>query len=391
MTRVDLSPLAWLDEVEQQRRAAGLRRSLRTRPAVGAELDLASNDYLGLSQHPVVIEGGVEALRTWGAGSTGSRLVTGNTELHENFESELAEFVGAESGLVFSSGYTANLGAVVALSGAGSLLVSDALTHASLVDACRLSRARVVVTPHRDVDAIDAALSARDEARAVVVTDSVFSADGVLAPLRELHDVCRRHGALLIVDEAHGLGVRGDGGRGLLHEVGLAGAPDVVVTTTLSKALGSQGGVVLGPAAVRDHLIDAARPFIFDTGLAPAAVGAAWAALGVLTAEPWRAGEVLRHAATLAQVCGVAEAPESAVVSVVLGDPEVALGAATGCLDRGVRVGCFRPPSVPAGTSRLRLTARASLDDDDLALARRVLTEVLPAARRSRPGGDIQQ
>ncbi|MDT5298289.1 MAG: 8-amino-7-oxononanoate synthase [Mycobacterium sp.] len=391
MTRVDLSPLAWLDEVEQQRRAAGLRRSLRTRPAVGAELDLASNDYLGLSQHPVVIEGGVEALRTWGAGSTGSRLVTGNTELHENFESELAEFVGAESGLVFSSGYTANLGAVVALSGAGSLLVSDALTHASLVDACRLSRARVVVTPHRDVDAIDAALSARDETRAVVVTDSVFSADGVLAPLRELHDVCRRHGALLIVDEAHGLGVRGDGGRGLLHEVGLAGAPDVVVTTTLSKALGSQGGVVLGPAAVRDHLIDAARPFIFDTGLAPAAVGAAWAALGVLTAEPWRAGEVLRHAATLAQVCGVAEAPESAVVSVVLGDPEVALGAATGCLDRGVRVGCFRPPSVPVGTSRLRLTARASLDDDDLALARRVLTEVLPAARRSRPGGDIQQ
>jgi 8-amino-7-oxononanoate synthase len=390
MTRVDLSPLAWLEDVERQRRAAGLRRSLRTRPAVGAELDLASNDYLGLSQHPVVIEGGVQALRTWGAGSTGSRLVTGNTELHENFESELADFVGAESGLVFSSGYTANLGAVVALSGAGSLLVSDALTHASLVDACRLSRARVVVTPHRDVDAVDAALSARDEARAVVVTDSVFSADGVLAPLRELHDVCRRNGALLIVDEAHGLGVRGDGGRGLLHEVGLAGAPDVVVTTTLSKALGSQGGVVLGPSAVRDHLIDAARPFIFDTGLAPAAVGAALAALGVLAAEPWRAGEVLRHAATLAQVCGVAEAPDSAVVSVILGEPEVALAAATGCLDRGVRVGCFRPPSVPVGTSRLRLTARASLDDDDLALAGRVLREVLAAARRSRSDGDIQ-
>ena len=390
MTRVGLSPLAWLEDVERQRRAAGLRRSLRARAAVGAELDLASNDYLGLSQHPAVIEGGVEALRTWGAGSTGSRLVTGNTELHENFESELADFVGAESGLVFSSGYTANLGAVVALSGAGSLLVSDALTHASLVDACRLSRARVVVTPHRDVDAVDAALSARDEARAVVVTDSVFSADGVLAPLRELHDVCRRHGALLIVDEAHGLGVRGDGGRGLLHEVGLAGAPDVVVTTTLSKALGSQGGVVLGPSAVRDHLIDAARPFIFDTGLAPAAVGAALAALGVLTAEPWRAGEVLRHAATLAQVCGVAEAPDSAVVSVILGEPEVALAAATGCLDRGVRVGCFRPPSVPVGTSRLRLTARASLDDDDLVLAGRVLTEVLAAARRSRPGGDIR-
>ena len=207
----------------------------------------------------------------------------------------------------------------------------------------------MVVTPHRDVDAVEAALAARAEERAVVVTDSVFSADGALAPLRALHDVCRRHGALLIVDEAHGLGVRGAGGRGLLHEVGLAGAPDVVMTTTLSKALGSQGGVVLGPAAVRDHLIDAARPFIFDTGLAPAAVGAAWAALRVLIAEPWRAHAVLAHAAALAEICGVAEQPESAVVSVILGEPEVAFAAAIACLDRGVRVGCFRPPTVPAG------------------------------------------
>ena len=163
-----------------------------------------------------------------------------------------------------------------------------------------------------------------------MVTDSVFSADGVLAPLRALHDVCRRHGALLIVDEAHGLGVRGGGGRGLLHEVGLAGAPDVVMTTTLSKALGSQGGVVLGPAAVRAHLIDAARPFIFDTGLAPAAVGAALAALRVLIDEPWRAQAVLDHASALAEICGVAERPDSAVVSVILGEPEVALAAAVG-------------------------------------------------------------
>ena len=142
------------------------------------------------------------------------------------------------------------------------------------------------MTPHRDVGAVDAALGSRGEERAVVITDSVFSADGALAPLRELHDVCRRHRALLIVDEAHGLGVRG--GRGLLHELGLAGAPDVVMTTTLSKALGSQGGVVLGPAQVRAHLIDAARPFIFDTGLAPAAVGAARAALHIL--RPSRGG-----------------------------------------------------------------------------------------------------
>lgn len=376
-----LSPLSWLEDVERQRRAAGLRRSLRTRPPVGTELDLASNDYLGLAAHPAVIDGGVEALRTWGAGSTGSRLVTGNTELHEGFEEALAEFVGAESALVFSSGYTANLGAVVALSGPGSLLVSDAYTHASLVDACRLSRARVLVTPHRDVDAVDETLAARSEERAVVLTDSVFSADGAMAPMRTLHDVCRRHGALLIVDEAHGLGVRGDGGRGLLHEVGLAGAPDVVMTTTLSKALGSQGGVVLGPKQVRDHLIDAARPFIFDTGLAPAAVGAAWAALNVLIAEPWRADAVLAHAGALAEVCRVPETPGSAVVSVILGEPEVAFAAANGCLERGLRVGCFRPPTVPVGTSRLRLTARASLTDEDLALARRVLTEVLALAR----------
>jgi 8-amino-7-oxononanoate synthase len=378
---IDLSPLAWLDELEQERRRAGLRRSLRPRPAVATELDLASNDYLGLSQHPDVIEGGVQALRTWGAGATGSRLVTGDTELHQEFESELAEFVGASAGLVFSSGYTANLGAVVGLSGPGSLLVSDAHSHASLVDACRLSRARVAITPHRDVDAVNAALASRDEDRAVVVTDSVFSADGALAPIRALHDVCRAHRALLIVDEAHGLGVRG-GGRGLLHELGLAGAPDVVMTTTLSKALGSQGGVVLGPAAVRAHLIDAARSFIFDTGLAPAAVGAARAALRVLKAEAWRPQAVLEHARTLAGICGVPEMPQSAVVSVVLGDPEVAVAAATACLDAGVRVGCFRPPTVPAGTSRLRLSARASLDAAELELAHQVLTDVLLAARR---------
>ncbi len=378
---IQTSPLAWLDEVDRQRREAGLRRSLRPRPAVATELDLASNDYLGLSQHPDVIDGGVAALRVWGAGATGSRLVTGDTELHQEFESELAEFVGASAGLVFSSGYTANLGAVVGLSGPGSLLVSDAYSHASLVDACRLSRARVVVTPHRNVDAVDTALASRHEQRAVVVTDAVFSADGTLAPIRELHDVCRRHRALLIVDEAHGLGVRGRG-RGLLHELGLAGAPDVVMTTTLSKALGSQGGVVLGPAAVRAHLIDAARPFIFDTGLAPAAVGAARAALRVLKAETWRPEAVLKHARELAQVCGVPEVPQSAVVSVILGEPEVALAAAINCLDAGVRVGCFRPPTVPAGTSRLRLTARASLDAAELELARQVLTEVLLAARR---------
>ncbi len=373
----DTSPLAWLDDVARQRRTAGLRRSLRTRQAVAAQVDLASNDYLGLSRHPAVIEGGVQALLTWGAGSTGSRLVTGNTALHEEFETALAGFTGAETALVFSSGYTANLAAVTALSGPGTLVVSDAAVHASLVDACRLSRARVVVAPHRDPEAVGAALAARAEDRALVLTDSVFSTDGALAPLRRLHEVCRAHGAVLLVDEAHGLGVRGTGGRGLVHETGLAGVRDIVVTTTLSKSLGSQGGAVLATHEVRDHLVDTARPFIFDTGLAPAAVGAALAALRVLTVEPWRTEAVHTHARLLAAICDVPDTPESAVVSVILGDPEAAVAAAMDCLDAGVLVGCFRPPSVPPGTSRLRLTARASLTDADLERARRVLTEVL--------------
>lgn len=377
MHGIRTSPLAWLETVEQQRRAAGLRRTLRLRSAVATELDLASNDYLGLSQHPAVIDGGVDALRTWGTGSTGSRLVTGNTELHEEFEAALASFMGAEAALTFSSGYLANLGAVVALSGPGSLIVSDAFSHASLVDACRLSRARVAITGHGDVDAVAAALAARDEERALVITDSVFSTDGALAPLRQLSEVCRQHQAVLLVDEAHGLGVRGAGGRGLLDEVGLAGAPDIVVTTTMSKALGSQGGVVLGSTAVREHLIDSARSFIFDTGLAPASVGSALAALRVLEDEPWRAEAVLSNARALATICEVSEVPESAVVSVILGDPQRAVATAAACLSAGVKVGCFRPPSVPAGTSRLRLTARASLTADEMELARRVLTTVL--------------
>ncbi|MCW2721961.1 MAG: 8-amino-7-oxononanoate synthase [Pseudonocardia sp.] len=375
-------PLAWLDAHAARRREAGLRRELRPRRAGEPLLDLAGNDYLGLSADPRVVQGGVEALRTWGAGSTGSRLVTGTTSLHAELEAELAAFCGAGSALVFSSGYAANLGVLTALSGPDALIVSDAANHASLVDACRLSRARVVVVPHDDVSAVEAALAARSETRALVVTDSVNSVDGGLAPLRALHTVCRARGALLVVDEAHGLGVCGPGGRGLLADVGLAGADDVVATVTLSKSLGSQGGAVLGPAAVTAHLVDTARSFIFDTGLAPASVGAALAALRVLREEPGRPARVLRAAAALADAAGV-PAPPSAVVSVVLGEPGVAFAAAQRCAERGLRVGCFRPPSVPEGTSRLRLTARATLTDDDLALVRTVLAEVLaPAVAR---------
>jgi 8-amino-7-oxononanoate synthase len=229
-------PLARLRAATERRAAAGLRRRLRPRSADhDGLLDLASNDYLGLSRDPRVIDGAVRATRHWGTGSTGSRLVTGTTELHAELDDRLAAFVGAPAGLVFSSGYLANLAAVSALSGPGSLVVSDQVNHASIIDACRLSRARVAVAPHRDVAAVERALAGRAEEAAVVVTDAVFSVDGDLAPLAELHAIVRRHGALLVVDEAHAFGVVGGRGRGAAHSAGLAGRPDVVCTVTLSK------------------------------------------------------------------------------------------------------------------------------------------------------------
>ncbi len=366
------SALDWLDGYAADRAEAGLRRTLTARRPHEPGIDLASNDYLGLSRHARVLAAAAEALRTWGAGSTGSRLVTGTTELHESFERGLAEFLGTEAALCFSSGYLANLGAVTALAGRGALIVSDGGSHASLVDACRLSRARVVVVPRGDVAAVREVLETRTEDRALVLTDSVYSADGMLAPVAELYAAAREHRAVLLVDEAHGLGVRGAGGRGLVHELGLAGAQDLVVTATLSKALGSQGGVVLGAERVRAHLVDSARPFIFDTGLAPTAVAAAGAALAELRERPGLAERVLDNAHAVATGVGALH-PTSAVVSVILGDPERAVAARDACADRGVRVGCFRPPSVPEGTSRLRITVRADLGGDDLARAVEVI------------------
>lgn len=376
---VDMSALDWLDAAAYDRRAAGLERVVHARSPEDSTLDLASNDYLGLSRHPHVVDAACAATRRWGAGSTGSRLVTGTTTAHEQLEQDLADFVGAETGLVFSSGYTANLGVVTALADRDSVVISDAASHASLIDACRLSRARVAVARHRDVEHVEQLLRERTESRALVVTDSIFSADGDLAPLHELYAACRRWNAVLIVDEAHGLGVRGDGGRGAVHDAGVAGLPDLVITATLSKALGSQGGVVLGPASVRHQVLHSARSFVFDTALAPAAVGAASAALAVLRSEPDRVAAIGRRAGQLAAAAGVSTTA-SAVVPVVLGDAVRAVRAAGECLDLGVRVGCFRPPSVPANASRLRLTARADLSDIDIDRATSVLSTVLRAA-----------
>ncbi len=366
--------LAHLGDLGDARKDAGLRRALAPRAAATDVLDLASNDYLGLARDKKVVDAAVEATQLWGAGSTGSRLVTGTTELHVALERDLADFTGAAAALVFSSGYLANLGAITALTDADCTVVSDAGNHASIVDACRLSRATVVVAPHRDVAAVDEALSRRTTDRALVVTDAVFSVDGEAAPLAELHAVTRRHDALLLVDEAHSLGVVGAEGRGGAHAAGLAGQPDVVLTVTLSKALGAQGGAVLGHPDVVEHLVNTARSFIFDTALAPSSAGAALGALRVLRAEPGLPATVRRRAVELAGAAAVTghavSRPDAAVVSVLIGDAAAAVTAASACLERGVRVGCFRPPSVPDGQSRLRLTARADLSDADLDRAR---------------------
>ncbi|WP_133915242.1 8-amino-7-oxononanoate synthase [Streptomyces sp. NBC_00582] len=371
----------WIDEQARARRRAGLVRTLRPRPADSPLLDLASNDYLGLSRHPEVKEGAATAARTWGGGSTGSRLVTGTTELHTELERELAGFCGFEAALVFSSGYAANLAAVTALAPHGSLIVSDAGNHASLIDGCRLARGTTQVVAHADPEAVRKALGTHD-GPAVAVSDTVFSVDGDAAPLAALAAVCREHGAGLVVDDAHGLGVLGDGGRGSAYAAGLAGAEDVVVTVTLSKSLGSQGGAVLGPARVIDHLVNAARTFIFDTGLAPAAAGAALAALRLLRREPGRAARARAVATELHDrltAAGLeAVPPDAAVVSVRAPSPEEAVQWAADCRSAGLAVGCFRPPSVPDGISRLRLTARADLSGAELDRAVRVIGETRP-------------
>jgi 8-amino-7-oxononanoate synthase len=371
----------WIDEQAEARRRAGLVRTLRPRPAESPLLDLASNDYLGLARHPEVTEGAAGAARTWGGGATGSRLVTGTTALHGELERELAAFCGFEAALVFSSGYAANLAAVTTLGPHGSLIVSDAGNHASLIDGCRLARGETQVVGHADPEAVRKALGAHEGA-AIVVSDTVFSVDGDKAPLAALAAAAREHGAGLVVDDAHGLGVLGDGGRGTAHAAGLAGADDVVVTATLSKSLGSQGGVVLGPARVIDHLVNAARTFIFDTGLAPAAAGAALAALRLLRREPERAARAREVAADLharLTAAGLeAVRPDAAVVSVRAPSPEQAVRWAADCRSAGLAVGCFRPPSVPDGISRLRLTARADLSGAEIERAVRVIGETRP-------------
>ncbi len=396
-----MDPLELLRQAAAGRAAAGLSRRLAARgPGHDGLLDLASNDYLGLCGDERLAAGASEAIRKWGTGATGSRLVTGTTMLHAELESQLAEFTGAPAALVFSSGYLANLTVITALAAGlgaagssarpgapgGVLVVSDAGNHASLIDACRLARTqggagiRVVVTPHRDASAVRRALASRDEGAAIVVSDAVFSVDGALAPAAELHAAAREHGALLVLDEAHAFGVIGPGGRGVAAAAAIAAEPDLIRTVTLSKATAGQGGAVLAAPEVITALVDTGRGFIFDTGLAPPSVGAALAALQVIVAEPGLGARALANTARLAELAaglGLRAKPTgAAVLAIIIGEAGQAVRAQQVCARHGVRAGCFRPPSVPAGQACLRLTGRADMTEGDFAVAARALAAV---------------
>lgn len=351
----------WLAARSEDRVRAGLQRRLDPREPAGELVDLASNDYLGLTHDIRVKQAAADAVLVWGAGATASRLVTGSLVLHAELEAALASFTGHAAALIFSTGYQANLGVVAGLADSDTLIVSDAHVHASLVDGCRLARAGgLEIVPHSDLQAVRAALRSRSQRRAMVLVESVYSVLGDAAPLAELAELVERYDGMLVVDEAHAIGVAGRGGRGLVSQAGLSGREDVVTTVTLSKALASQGGAVLGSAAVIDDLVNTARPFIYDTGLAPGAAAAALAALQIVQVEPALPGRALELSARLAAGVG-ASIPAGAVLSVPMAGPEQAVHAQAQLAAAGYRVGCFRPPSVPDRTSRLRLTARATL------------------------------
>jgi 8-amino-7-oxononanoate synthase len=369
----------WLESRADVRERRDLvRAAVPGRPAAaGAVLDLASNDYLGLSRDPRVTAAAVDAVERYGSGARASRVVNGTLTVHAELEEQLCNLTGAESALAFSSGYLANLGVLGALGGPGTLLILDAHVHASLLDAARLSRSPVVMVPHGDVAEVATALKNRSQPRAVVVVESLYSVLGDGANLTALAALCASHDAWLLVDEAHGIGVAG-AGRGAVHAAGLAGAEHVVLTVTLSKALGAQGGAVLGSAALREHLVNTARPFIFDTALAPAAAAAASTAARIIAAEPSLAARLQKNAATLARLCGIERSP-GAVQSIPMASAEQAVVAAAGLRAAGVLVGCFRPPSVPDGVSRLRVTARADLTPGDMDYAAGLLRTVARA------------
>lgn len=354
---------AWADGQAAAIRAAGRWRAPRGLDARGPTgvltatgapvVSFASNDYLGLTAHPRVIAAAHEALDRWGAGAGAARLVVGSRPVHDELEHELAEWKAAESAVLFPTGFAANLGVLATFGGPGVLVLSDELNHASIVDGCRLARAQTEVYPHGDVERVEKVL-ADWPGRALVVTDTVFSMDGDTAPVDELAEVCGRRGALLVVDEAHAvLGPHPDFG----------GAP-VVRVGTLSKTLGSLGGFAAGPRPLTELLVNRARPYIFTTAATPADSAAALAALRVVRSAE---GDALM-ARLRGHVERVRPGHPSPVIPVMLGDEAAALAAAAALLERGVLVPAIRPPTVPVGTSRLRVALSAAHTDGHIDL-----------------------
>lgn len=331
---------------------------------------LASNNYLGLAGDPRVVEAAAEAARRWGAGAGSARLITGGVRLHDELEERLAAFKCAPAALLFSSGYLANLGTISALVGPGDAILSDRLNHASIIDGARLSGAAVHVYRHADPEHLSALLHANAAApKRLVVTDTVFSMDGDLAPLPEIEEACEHAGAILMVDEAHASGVVGPGGRGAVAHFGLEGRVPVVMGT-LSKALGAAGGYVAGAESLIAFLANRARAFIFDTALPAPVAAAALASLGIVEAEPWRPERTRALAVRLAG--GLREAgydvpdPAAAIVPVPVGAADAALALSRDMRRAGVLVPAIRPPSVPSGSARLRATVMATHRDDHI-------------------------
>lgn len=367
----------------EELRERGLHRRLRLidgpqGPSVTLDgrpvLLLCSNNYLGLADRAEVREAAAEAALRWGAGAGASRLISGSMEPHRALEERLAEFKGYEAALLFGSGYLANTGAVAALAGRGEVVFSDELNHASIVDGCRLSRAETFVYRHGDLEHLAWALYHVRGRPALIVTDGVFSMDGDVAPLAELLELARRHGARLMVDEAHATGAVGPGGRGSVAAAGLSSEVDVVVGT-LGKALGSYGAYVCADGETVDFLLNTARPFIFSTAPPPPAAGAALAALDLLEAEAQLVERLQANAATLRAALAAegldAGNSRTQIVPVEVGEAEAAMALCERALERGVFAQGIRPPTVPEGSSRLRLTAMATHQPEELTRAAR--------------------
>ena len=344
---------------------------------------LCSNNYLGLADHPRVREAAADAAMRWGVGAGASRLVSGTMTIHRRLEERLAAFEGSEACVLFGSGYLANIGTIGALAGPGDAVFSDELNHASIVDGCRLSRARVHVYRHLDTEHLHWNLRRHGgNGRRLIATDSVFSMDGDVAPLEEIVRLARDHGARLLVDEAHATGALGPGGRGAVAQAGLEGEVDVLVGT-LGKALGAYGAYVCADAAMVRYLINTARALIFSTAPAPPAAAGALAALELLQERPHRVRRLRANARGLRRALAGEGFPvddgEMQIVPLIVGDERAATGLCQGALERGVFAQAIRPPSVPPGTSRLRLAAMASHTPEELRHAARVLGDVARA------------